>query len=201
LLATELRHFKLDQITAGNVATVAFPGSGSNANTAIRTLRRILNRAVEEGKLTQVSKLRNRAEVKRKLCSDDVTEALIFPHLEHNTRDALTIMRDVGARNSEVLAIRWEFVNWTERTFCNPEGKTDAAARVWLLSDRVMEILSARHVRRKRHGLDGYFRARRASPVISCISTTRASARLARSSDSLLNLFHTQHDTILGHRA
>ena len=45
--------------------------------------------------------------------------------------------------------MRREFVNWTEQTFCNPKGKTDAAAREWLLSDRVMEILSARHVRQE----------------------------------------------------
>jgi integrase len=147
LLATDLRHLKLDKITPGIVATVQFPGSGSNANTAIRTLRRLLNLAHEEGKLSQVPKLRNRAEVKRKLCLDDAAEALLFPHLKLNTRDALTIMRDCGSRNFEVLSMRWEYVNWQDRTFCNAEGKTEAAARVWLLSDRVMEILSARHVR------------------------------------------------------
>jgi integrase len=161
----------------------------------------MLSRAQEEGKLTNLPKLKNRSEVKRQLCLDDTAEALIFPHLEPNTRDALTIMRDVGARNSEVLAMRWENVIWSERTYSNPEGKSEAARRTMLLSDRVMDLLSARHVRQNTPRSGWIFPASEVQVDTWRISTTRASAPLVRNSESLLRLFRTQHGTTLGRKA
>jgi integrase len=146
-LGSNLRKLRLDRIDKDKVAVAIFPGGACNQNCAIRTLRRLLNHAHDAKKLAQVPKLKTRKESKRELVLDDAAEAMLLPSLPRDTRDVITFMRDLGCRNSEVYTMRWEYVDWTGATYRNSEGKTNAARRVLLLSDRVLQQLSERHVR------------------------------------------------------
>jgi integrase len=124
-----------------------FPGNACTANCALRTLRRILNRAREDKLLAVMPKIRCRAEEPRTLVLDDVAEVKLAPHLPQNALDVIRIMRDCGGRNGEVLSMRWEFVDWERGCYSVPGGKTKAARRRFPpLSNRVLEILDRRHL-------------------------------------------------------
>lgn len=78
---------------------------------------------------------------------DAIAEAKLAPHLPENALDVIRIMRDTGGRNGEVLAMRWEFVDWERGGYAVAGGKTRAAKRRFPpLSARVLEILNRRHL-------------------------------------------------------
>src|SRR6266704_1397294 len=59
-------------------------------------------------------------------------------------RDVLVIMQDTGLRPDEVLKMRWEHIDWLQKTASNPSGKTERARRVVPISERVLSILGQR---------------------------------------------------------
>ena len=59
-------------------------------------------------------------------------------------RDVLIITQDTGLRPDEVLRMRWEYVDWLQKTFLNRCGKTAKARRVVPLSDRALAVLRNR---------------------------------------------------------
>jgi integrase len=143
---TKLRSMPLDRINRDVVAATAFPAGPSNANVAIRTLRRLLTRAHEAGRLPSPPKLRMRKENKRSLVLTDEIEAKMLPLLPETTGFVLMCIRDTGMRPGEVFAMRWEFLDWSGRQYRNPGGKTPAAQRKVLLSERIMGLLHERHL-------------------------------------------------------
>jgi integrase len=70
----------------------------------------------------------------------------MLPLLPEATRFVIMFVRDTGARPGEVFALRWEYVDWAGRCYRNPTGKTPAAQRTLLLSDRLMTLLHERHL-------------------------------------------------------
>lgn len=148
LAETKLKNMRMDQIRDKHVDVISFPAGPSNANCAIRTLRRIFSMAKDGGLVARIPKLRLRTEVKRSLLLDDTMEAKILPLLSESAADVVVITRDSGMRNhSEVCRMRWEYVNWDWSCYTNPEGKTIRAERTGIpLSSRVMEILRRRQL-------------------------------------------------------
>ena len=74
LAASPIAGMRLDKIMADDVGTLNFTGSPSNANCALRTLRRILYKAEEWGMIRCVPKFRFAKEYGRSLRLDDDAE-------------------------------------------------------------------------------------------------------------------------------
>lgn len=141
---TSLTKMRIDEIRDQHVSSISFPGGGSTANTAIKTLRRILNDAFEADRLIRVPKIKLREERRRELLLDDAAEAKIFPHLPGDIRAVVTIVRDTNARPGEARAFRWEFVQWDKAMYMTKQKSK--VVRPLYLSNRVMQILHKRHI-------------------------------------------------------
>jgi integrase len=65
---------------------------------------------------------------------------------QQRLRDVVLFVPDTGMRNgSEVVRMRWEYVNFTDCYYHNPKGKTEQPRRIVPLSDRVIQALQARN--------------------------------------------------------
>jgi integrase len=163
LARTKLKQMQMDQIRDKHVEVTIFSAGPSNANCAIRTLRRMLGKAHDDGLVAKCPKLHLRDETKRSLLMDDASEAKVLPMLSENAADVIVITRDSGMRNhSEVCRMRWEYVNWEWSCYTNPDGKTEAAGRTGIpLSNRVLDILNRRHLKQGMPAAGWIFPSRR----------------------------------------
>jgi integrase len=59
-------------------------------------------------------------------------------------KDVLIFIQDTGMRPEEVVRIRIENINWSQRLMFNPHGKTRAARRHVPISERMLELLMVR---------------------------------------------------------
>jgi integrase len=87
-----------------------------------------------------------RKENKRSLVLTDEIEAKMLPLLPETTGFVIMCIRDTGMRPGEVFGMRWELLDWSVRQYRNPTGKTAAAQRTLLLSERIMRLLHERHL-------------------------------------------------------
>jgi len=87
-----------------------------------------------------------RKENKRVLVLSDEIEARMLPLLPKNTGFAIMFVRDTGCRPGEFFSLRWEYLDCAGRQYRNPGGKTAAAQRTLLLSERIMRLLHERHL-------------------------------------------------------
>jgi hypothetical protein len=85
---TQLPNMRLDRITADVVEGVHFSGSPSNGNNALRTLRRILNKAREWKVIREVPDFKLFKEEGRALRLDDQAEAKLLPVAEQPLKDS-----------------------------------------------------------------------------------------------------------------
>lgn len=117
-----------------------------STNCAIRTLSRMLHKAKDWQLIREVPKL--------KLVEAPPRTAMFTPEIEMQLlgacpqplHDAVLVVLDTGMRNgSEVLSMRWEYVNFAGCYYHNPKGKSERARRVVPLSERVTEALRARN--------------------------------------------------------
>lgn len=142
---TELVRKQARTITADDavlaLSTVAGPYA---ANSALRTLRRILHKAREWDCIAAVPTITLRKAPGRTGVYDAVSEAALLTHAGQPLRDVLLILIDTGARPFEVMRMRWEDVRWTERAIHIPASKTDRGVRNVPMSSRVMDALTAR---------------------------------------------------------
>ena len=154
LSATELAGMRLDQIERDIIDTIKFPGSPSNANCALRTLRRILHKA-EDGKIIRKApKLRLAREFEREQRLDEDSEKkLLAGAVACGWRkasfqlfeDIVKLMRDTGMRNGrELYRMRIENIDFGNRTIFIPDSKTREGRRTVPMSDRVFDILRRR---------------------------------------------------------
>ncbi len=74
MLSTEISKSKLDHITPDVVEALRFEGSPANGNNALRTLRRMLNKAREWKVIREVPRFRLFKEEGRALRLDDDAE-------------------------------------------------------------------------------------------------------------------------------
>ncbi len=126
---TRLRGMRLSQISRDEVEAIRFPGSASNANRAIRTLRRMLGKAEEWKVIASAPKLKLVKEYGRSTVLDAESERKLLAAASQPLRDVLIVMLDTGMRPQEVFCMRWEDVDWEKLTIFVPKGKTRIARR------------------------------------------------------------------------
>lgn len=146
LLKTHLASVALERISNHLCETVSFPGGAANANTALRTLRRLLNKAKEMNVIRDVPKIKLRKEWGRSIAMSRADAALIASYMHGVPRDAFQIIRATGMRPKECFSLRWEFVDFVNAIYRNPKGKTASARRSIPLLYESLDILRRRHV-------------------------------------------------------
>ena len=154
LKTTNIVGMRLDQITSDVIETLKFSGSSSNANCALRTLRRMLHKAEEWKLIRHVPKLKLRKEYGRSLRLDDEAEKKLLAGAAACNwrkrslqlfRDIIILMRDTGMRNErELYRMRIENLDWESRVIFVPDSKTEEGRRRVPMSNRALDILRAR---------------------------------------------------------
>lgn len=144
LKATNIAEQPLNRIKSADAAVLELPGSGSNANCALRTLRRILSFARESEVIETAPKIPLRKEKERSATFSAEQEKAVVEVAPQPLRDVFLISEDSGLRPDEAIRMRLENVLWDKGLIFNPSGKTEKARRYVPLSDRVRAILQAR---------------------------------------------------------
>jgi integrase len=144
LEGTRLAGMRIDQIGTSDAAVLTFPHSASNANRAFRTLRRMLNMAVEWKLLRAAPKIKELEELGRTALVESSTEALLLKHASQPLADVLVIMMDCGMRPEEAMRMRKEHVFWDRSVVLVPYGKSFKSKRYVPLSDRIRKLLRLR---------------------------------------------------------
>ena len=120
----------------------------ASINRELQVLRRLLNLAVEWGKIESAPKI-------RMLSGENHCEFVVSPAEEAKyllsapqlLSEVATVLVDSGLRPEEAYRLRWETVTWANGkhgTFLVTHGKTPAARRVLPMTARVRGILEAR---------------------------------------------------------
>jgi len=154
LMATKIVGMRLDLITKDDVEVLSFNGSASNANCALRTLRRMLHKAEEWNLISRVPRFKLLREHGRRLRLDDDAERRLLAAAKacdwrrrsfELFRDVIILARDTGMRNRrELYRIRTENLDWKNRIIFVPDSKTPDGRRMIPMSDRVHELLRIR---------------------------------------------------------
>jgi integrase len=121
-----------------------FHHSGSNANCALRTLRRILSYACDSGLVASVPRIKLRKEKQRSSVFNAEREKAVLASAPQPLRDVFLISEDSGLRPDELIRMRWENVLWDKNLIYNPYGKTEKSRRYVPLSNRVRDLLKVR---------------------------------------------------------
>jgi len=209
LAATELAGMRLDQITADVADKIKFPGSASNTNCALRTLRRMLHKAEERRLIRKVPKLTLATEFEREQRLDEESEKkLLAAAAQCRWRaaslqlfdDIIKLMRDTGMRNGrELYRLRIENIDWRTRSIFIPDSKTPEGRRTVPMSDRTFDILRRRCSDEKRgERKEGWvFPAPRKNaklPHLASIAKHFAEARTKAGLPKTLVLYCGRHD-------
>lgn len=142
--ATAVAGMRLDQINQRAADRLTFTGSGSNANCALRTLRRMLNIALDEGYLPRQVKIKLREEDSRDVVMTPVQESMLMQCANQPLRDILLLIRDAGFRPAEAMALPWPKVDFFRNAIFLSRGKVKKAERWILMSDRLRVALLER---------------------------------------------------------
>ena len=209
LSATELAGMRLNQITAEVTDRIKFPGSASNANCALRTMRRMLRQAEGKSLIRKAPKVKLMTEHEREQRLDEESEKkLLAAAAQLNWRksslqlfeDVIRLMRETGMRNGrELYRVKIENIDWNERTIFIPDSKTSGGRRTVPMSDRVFEILRRRCRDKKgAQKKEGWlFPARRKNakvPYLGSIAKHFAEARTKAGLPKNLVLYCGRHD-------
>lgn len=154
LSQTALTGMRLDLITNDETERQSFPGSASNINCALRTLRRMLHRAEDWKLIQRAPKLKLEKEYGRSLMLDEETEGKLLAgaamcnwkkDIFEQFRDVVILIRDTGMRNErELYRIRLEHLDWKNRIIFVSDSKTEEGRRRVPMSQRVFELLRTR---------------------------------------------------------
>lgn len=142
----EFLDMQLDEIESDDIDTLEFPGSGSNANNALRTLRRIFNKARKDWKVIHETPAINLLEEReRTMLLDQNAEEQLLAVAEQPLADIIKLMRDLGVRNGkELYPLRIEHIHWLKHLVQIPDSKTKAGQRLVPMSHRAEAILRDR---------------------------------------------------------
>lgn len=135
---------RIDRVTTGDAELLQFPGGGSTANCALRTLRRALSLARDRGYMQVVPRIKMRKEKERTAVFTAEFEKAFIDIAPQPLRDVFLIVQDSGMRPEEVIRMRWENVLWDKNLIFIPHGKTEKSRRHVPLSDRVRNLLRVR---------------------------------------------------------
>jgi integrase len=142
---TKVAGMRMDQITKDEVEKLEFPGSASNGNNALRTLRRMYSKAKEHKMIFEVPDFALFKEHGRALRLNDEAERRLSAVAGQPLKDIIVVMRDTGMRNArELYCMRVENVDFDAGTIFTPDSKTESGRRFIPMSSRVKQILEAR---------------------------------------------------------
>jgi integrase len=141
LSETDVAGRRVDQIHTAHAATLQFPFGPSTANTALRTLSRMLSYAEEKGLVKATPRIKLLREVQRDAVVEPWLEELLLEFAPPYLGDVITIMLDAGMRPEEVRRMRWEHVYLDRNTILVPNGKTLRSRRHVGITDRIRERL------------------------------------------------------------
>lgn len=144
LESTSVWNLRIDQISAEDAQTLSFPGSPSNANNALRTLRRILSYAKDRKLLYVVPEIALLEENERQAIVQPWLEDVFLEFAASPLREIIVIMLDSFMRPDEVCRIRWTDIFWDQQQIFIPTGKTRKARRFVGLTDRMRSELRIR---------------------------------------------------------
>jgi len=142
---TKIAGMRMDQISKDEIEKLKFPGSASNGNNALRTLRRMCSKAKEGKLIHEVPDFALFKEHGRSLRLNDDAERRLLMVAEQPLKDIIVVMRDTGMRNArELYCMRVENVDFDAGTIFTPDSKTESGRRFIPMSSRVKQILEAR---------------------------------------------------------
>ena len=169
IASTGLAAMQISRITPDDADAVRFfrshkkagseilvPCSPQYTNQALRTLKRILSKAVDWKLMRMAPKIKLAKVRGRDALIDQTTESILIEELQQpvkhrrtqrlreQLRDILFIAQDTGMRPSEIFRIRIEHIDWRGKRIWNPHGKTDKARRFVGMSERMETVLLAR---------------------------------------------------------
>jgi integrase len=144
LSGTHIAGWRMDRITTVEAELLRFPGTGSTANCALRTLRRILSLAREWNVSQAAPRIKLRREKERTAIFTAEREKAFLDVAPQPLKDVFLIVQDSGMRPDEVTRMRWDNVLWDKNLIFVPDGKTEKAKRHVPLSDRVRNLLRVR---------------------------------------------------------
>ena len=118
-----VRGRSLDSITTEEVDRLPLSGSPSYVNQALRTLRRLLGKAVEWKVIVIAPRIRLLTEPERQQVLDPESEAKLLAVGKQPLNDVMVIIQDAGMRPDEVFRIRIENIDFVRRRIFNPTGR------------------------------------------------------------------------------
>ena len=142
---TKIAAMRMDLISKDEVEKLQFPGSASNGNNALRTLRRMYSKAKEDKLIFEVPDFALFKEHGRSLRLNDEAERRLSAVADQPLKDIIVVMRDTGMRNArELYCMRVENVDFDAGTIFTPDSKTESGRRFIPMSSRVEQILETR---------------------------------------------------------
>jgi len=144
LAPTALAAMKVNRITAEHIAAVHFPGGAFTTQNARQCLGAILEWCRRHRFIAAVPRLPGKRLQGRKIRITPEIEFALRRHMERDVSDIFTVMLDAVMRNSEVMAMRWEHVDWERGEYFVAGGKTDASRRTVPMSERIRAMLLGR---------------------------------------------------------
>lgn len=144
LQGTFIAEQRIDGIKSVHAAQLDLPGSGSNANCALRTLRRMLSLARDLEYIASIAKIKLRKEKERSATFTPELEQAFLAVAPQPLHDVFLISQDSGLRPDEVIRMRWDNILWDKNLIFNPDGKTEKSRRYVPLSNRVRGLLRTR---------------------------------------------------------
>lgn len=202
LSKTSLSEMRLDRITADEVEAIRFPESPSNANCALRTLRRMFHRAEDWKLIYKVPQFKLVKEYGRSITLDGEAEKKLLAaavkckwrkSIFELFRDIVISMRDTGMRNErELYRMRIEDLDWGKRVIFVPDSKTPEGRRMIPMSNRLFHLLSARCKDRREGWV--FLSKRSASGHVTTIGKQFREARMKAGLPQGLVLYSSRHD-------
>lgn len=141
---TVLQDITLDRLTKTIVSAAEFPGSGSNANNAIRTLRVALSYAAELQIIDRAPTLHLYEDRVREQTYSAQQERAFLGVADEDTADAFILLLDSGIRPEECCRYETDWINWDQNVLRIIGGKTKAATREVPMTERVRAMLTKR---------------------------------------------------------
>jgi integrase len=190
---TRIVRLRLNEITSDCVASLHFPGSSSNTNCALRTLRRMLHKAQDWNLVRAVPKVKLVPECRRFLTLDRDAEDRLQRVGNQLLADIVVLLRDTGMRNErELYPLRAENIDWNRGMIFIPDSKSPVGRRSVPMSDRVLAVLS-RRCEDKREGWVFPSRRSACGHLTTMAQTFRRARKKAGLPDKLV-LYCSRHD-------
>jgi integrase len=171
LLKSSLAGLRLDEINDSQAQDFARKNtrlSAAGINRGLRTLRRALNLAYQWGKLDKPIKitLATGERMRERVLTEE--ESIRYLNAcSQPWRDCATLILDEGFRPSEVFALRWTHILFSEDgagLIQIVSGKSKAARRILPMTPRVFDLLRMRYETAGRPS-DGWIFPRRRTPA------------------------------------